>query len=452
MRTNKKCKIDNPSISSLTGVSVPQDTSQVPFAMPNRTRADSWGSNMSLRSQDSQESQRKRKRGSNGKQSEPKASTSGQVPSQSNNIYTVLDMDVQESEVPSRNESRAPPRQARRFNLPAIVIHNLKITDVCQVIHEVIPDKTKSAVSLTSHGTKIFIDNVEDYKRFRDFLKANIDKINYISHPLPEEQSDKFVVYGLHANTRMEDIDEALKEIGVKAIQINNLNIKKPRYDGHATFQIQFKRVDKVTVGQLQQVRQIGYLRVRFAVYEGRREPCICPNCLRPSHGSSYCGMPPRCVKCGGNHASSSCPEREDKDDPKSRIPKEKVKCANCGGPHPATYRGCPNMREYVKIQNLSRKRNQVYHEPQNRQPPKQGIGYQHQKPSHNTVTHDIGSSHRGRKLYSEILSESPPGNDLLSMRKALELFRGLYHRLKKCQNREEQGAAILEFTNFVDG
>ncbi|MEE6514945.1 hypothetical protein FKM82_023393 [Ascaphus truei] len=43
----------------------------------------------------------------------------------------------------------------------------------------------------------------------------------------------------------------------------------------------------------------------------------------------------PRCVCCGENHNSKECP-RDRK--------KEPATCANCKGPHPASYRGCPYL------------------------------------------------------------------------------------------------------------
>ncbi|XP_049794675.1 uncharacterized protein LOC126204339 [Schistocerca nitens] len=42
--------------------------------------------------------------------------------------------------------------------------------------------------------------------------------------------------------------------------------------------------------------------------------------------------MPPRCVRCAGNHASREC----------RMTPQDKPKCANCSGAHTASYQGCP--------------------------------------------------------------------------------------------------------------
>ena len=51
-------------------------------------------------------------------------------------------------------------------------------------------------------------------------------------------------------------------------------------------------------------------------------------------HSANSCHLPPKCVKCAGNHSSQICPKKAE----------SKCTCANCGGDHPASYRGCPKF------------------------------------------------------------------------------------------------------------
>lgn len=124
----------------------------------------------------------------------------------------------------------------------------------------------------------------------------------------------------------------------------------KPRYDGHANFLLTFIENDNVTVVKLSQIRAMGYLRVRFDIFFRDGNLSQCPKCLKLSRGSSYCGFPPRCVRCGGEHASAECPERKDKNNPKSTILDDKVRCANCGGNHTGNFKGCPELIKYKKL------------------------------------------------------------------------------------------------------
>ncbi|KAF8788789.1 Nucleic-acid-binding protein transposon like protein [Argiope bruennichi] len=59
-----------------------------------------------------------------------------------------------------------------------------------------------------------------------------------------------------------------------------------------------------------------------------------CYNCQLWNHGSNGCKLLPKCVICAEAHPSKECPKKGKKE--------TEVKCANCGGPHTANYRGCP--------------------------------------------------------------------------------------------------------------
>lgn len=56
-------------------------------------------------------------------------------------------------------------------------------------------------------------------------------------------------------------------------------------------------------------------------------------------HTRTYCNHHPRCVRCGDPHDSSQC--QKDRTQP--------AKCALCGGPHPANYKGCSVHKELGK-------------------------------------------------------------------------------------------------------
>lgn len=71
-----------------------------------------------------------------------------------------------------------------------------------------------------------------------------------------------------------------------------------------------------------------------------KREIPQCERCQRFGHTKKYCHLGYRCVKCTGTHQTTECP-RSTRDD--------QVKCINCGGNHPANYKGCivyQNLRE----------------------------------------------------------------------------------------------------------
>lgn len=61
-----------------------------------------------------------------------------------------------------------------------------------------------------------------------------------------------------------------------------------------------------------------------------------CHRCQRYGHTKNYCTLALRCVKCAGNHSHTEC----------TKQPNVKLTCANCGGDHAASYRGCSHHKE----------------------------------------------------------------------------------------------------------
>ena len=56
-----------------------------------------------------------------------------------------------------------------------------------------------------------------------------------------------------------------------------------------------------------------------------------CYNCQCFSHSAKTCRSKQKCLICGENHSHKGCPSRESR----------KLTCANCNGPHVASYKGC---------------------------------------------------------------------------------------------------------------
>ena len=61
-----------------------------------------------------------------------------------------------------------------------------------------------------------------------------------------------------------------------------------------------------------------------------------CFNCQNFGHTAKNCRSKIRCLIYGEGHSHKGCPNREAK----------KPKCANCKGPHVASYKGCPEYKK----------------------------------------------------------------------------------------------------------
>ncbi|KAH9363903.1 hypothetical protein HPB48_011211 [Haemaphysalis longicornis] len=77
----------------------------------------------------------------------------------------------------------------------------------------------------------------------------------------------------------------------------------------------------------------VGLCGVKYAVEPYHLPPTQCMNCQRFGHVVRMCKTPTRCKVCSGRHTYRHCNRRKN------------PRCANCGGPHAATFAMCPQRR-----------------------------------------------------------------------------------------------------------
>ena len=68
-----------------------------------------------------------------------------------------------------------------------------------------------------------------------------------------------------------------------------------------------------------------------------------CYNCQCFGHSAKTCRSKQKCLICGENHSHKGCPSRESR----------KPTCANCNGPHIASYNGCPEHKKQAFRQHV---------------------------------------------------------------------------------------------------
>ena len=68
-----------------------------------------------------------------------------------------------------------------------------------------------------------------------------------------------------------------------------------------------------------------------------------CYNCQCFGHTAKTCRSKTKCLICGEDHHHKGCPNKETK----------QAKCANCKGPHVASYKGCPAYKKQAFRQHV---------------------------------------------------------------------------------------------------
>lgn len=191
-------------------------------------------------------------------------------------------------------------------------------------------------------------------------------------------------------------------------------------------------------------INSIDHVIVKFENYSKRfTGPTQCAKCLHYGHGASNCYMSPRCIKCGESHQSISCPRNLAPDDPKSKIPKELVKCANCGGNHTANFSKCPARFKYLEIRRLAQNKPVQKSTPVTIPAPK------------STFTKSK-VSYQNKPLWSEVLQNNNQDSNLLSAQECYQLFKQFINEIMKCTSAQQQVDAIarlsLEFASKYNG
>ena len=68
-----------------------------------------------------------------------------------------------------------------------------------------------------------------------------------------------------------------------------------------------------------------------------------CFNCQSFGHLAKNCRSKQKCLICSESHSHKGCPNKEAR----------KPKCANCKGPHVASYKGCPEYKKQAFRQHV---------------------------------------------------------------------------------------------------
>ena len=90
------------------------------------------------------------------------------------------------------------------------------------------------------------------------------------------------------------------------------------------TFQKSTDMTDK-----LDNLTSLFNIKIRTEPYKAMQGIRQCYNCQDFGHTAQLCNRPPKCVRCGENHHLKDCTNQNH------------LKCANCKGQHPASFRQC---------------------------------------------------------------------------------------------------------------
>ena len=246
-------------------------------------------------------------------------------------------------------ENQAPSEPVTKRNPPPITIpHPEGITiNAKETLTKALP-KAAFVTRNMNHVTQILANDFTVYSKIKLVLDKN--QLKYYEYPQPSKSTRKFVLYGLNNGESTINIEQDLKEYGLQPLEIKQMQLNRPKYEGHANFIISFDSTDHITLKMLQGVKYVCHSVVSWKHYTPPRSDTLqCKNCTRIGHLAHGCHLDPVCMFCAKRHRYTECPLIKQKDQlGLQRIPEFLTKCALCGGQHTAFYGPCPARAAYI--------------------------------------------------------------------------------------------------------
>lgn len=232
-----------------------------------------------------------------------------------------------------------------RPKIPPIYVYN--ISDY-ENFHTSLANITFDEFSIanTKSALKVNMDSIDDYRTATKLFDDS--GIEYHTYQFPENKQLSVIIRNLPVNISEACIYKGLVELKFEVASVTRLQNK-------------FKTPIPIVAVLLSKSSTAIYSLNRLlhcVVVVEPRQPSKgipqCTNCQRFSHTKKFCHLPPRCVKCAGDHHYSSCPKEVE----------TSPKCVNCLSDHPASYRGCTFYKEISKKNNNNK--NNANHIPNN--------------------------------------------------------------------------------------
>lgn len=157
--------------------------------------------------------------------------------------------------------------------------------------------------------------------------------MQYHTYQLKEDKPLRIVIRNLHPTTPLKLIKDELEVRLYEVRQVTNVLHKVDKNPLPLFF------VDLEPTPKSYEIFKLSsLLHSKIKIEEPYKPKTIsqCYNCQQYGHTRTYCGYHPRCVRCGADHQSTTCPKPID----------APPKCAHCSQNHPANYKGCTVYKE----------------------------------------------------------------------------------------------------------
>lgn len=227
---------------------------------------------------------------------------------------------------------------ARNKIPPPIVVENIDSYEslYAALTSEIVVDRYQIKL-IKEDSAKINTKDADSYRSTIKILKEN--KYSFHTYENKQTRPIRIMMKNLHQTCKPQSIIRYLQEQGFKVIEVINkigFKTKKPLN----MFMVTFENCEDIN--KIYKITHVLGTKVDIEALKSSNLIPQCKNCQSYGHTKKYCARHARCVKCTGKHSTDKCDKKDD----------EVPKCVNCGGTHPASYRGCIVAKELQMMRN----------------------------------------------------------------------------------------------------
>lgn len=297
-----------------------------------------------------------------------------------------------------------------------------------------------------SIGTKVFLDNDNDFTLISNHLKEN--SIEHFSYAPKDKKLCKVVLSGLPV-VSIDTIREELKSLNIQPELIIQMKTKNPS-PHRALYLIHFNSKD-ITFADLQNIKSISHTIVKWSLFRTKSNGTTqCRNCTMYGHGTRNCHRKPKCSLCAGSdHNQSDCPL--------SKLPPDAApiyKCTYCVSKglqnvnHRASDPNCPAKTAYLNARKNSaaRQGNNNAKQATNQQRKAMEMIPASAPPPLTQTFRDVVTSHAN----TPESASNDVNEDLFTTTQLLQIFTNAIHDIKKCRTKLEQIQVITNLLSHV--
>lgn len=222
-----------------------------------------------------------------------------------------------ETNIPSATNSGNSGRKPK----PVVITETNKWPQVKRQLEKL--EWNYTSVKTVYLGLQVQPTSIDDHRGITKLLRDK--KVQFHTWDLDEDRKLNLVIRGI-GGLKEQDVKTELTKMGFHPQEVFYLKTKGGT-----------SKLIKVLIpkNEGENFRKIGTIfgipvTVESQKPNGSRKPCA--SCQYFGHSSRNCHTASRCVKCNGCHHWRDCRKSES----------ETATCCNCGGPHAATYGGCP--------------------------------------------------------------------------------------------------------------